>query len=244
MPMPTSIRWRRMLLFAIAAAAAIAAFASLPIGLDAYDAYREREAAEPKPIPASDAQQVAIVRALLLAHDYEAPHMPPTEADEALAPEPEDWPLLVDRTIRLRPPCTAAASGSAPCSPNIVANDDMAQIDILVYEFRHVTLKLRRELLLANARSSAMPLPGIDGVRLVSSTRGFTPIVDAAFFQANPGAAGIVHVSRAVLTEDGTQALIYAVHHCGKWCESSSLFVLERRAGEWMLARELLVSAT
>ena len=236
--------WRRILILSSLLAIAVTGIVVAPLARDAVEARRARQAAEPKPIPATDAQQAAIVRALLLAHDYEALRAPATEPDDARAPEPEDWPVLVDRTIRLRPPCPDAASGGAPCSPDFVGNDDIAEIDILIYEFREVPLKLRRELLLANARSSAMPSPGIDGVRLVSPTRGFAPVADAAFFQANPGAAGIVRVSRAVLTEDGTQALIYAVHDCGRWCQSTYLFVFERRAGEWALARELLISVT
>ena len=119
-------------------------------------------------------------------------------------------------------------------------NDPTKAIELEIYEYRDIPLKLRRELALANARSSAQPSPGIDGVRLVPTIDGFRPIANDGFFKAHPGAAGIVQVSRAVLTEDGARALIYVEHDCGSWCKSGFLFVLERRGGEWVIAGRFL----
>jgi hypothetical protein len=63
----------------------------------------------------------------------------------------------------------------------------------------------------------------------------------AGFYDKYPGATGILETSRAVLSADGNEALIYAWNGCGSLCAEGGLFLLERNGNRWKIRKVLII---
>jgi hypothetical protein len=107
-----------------------------------------------------------------------------------------------------------------------------------------IPLDLRLALIRANSIPQAMPDPEVAHVSLKSEFEATSPFtrgadLDRAWqdFRARHGARAFWRVSRAVVSADGTQALIYAEVHCGGLCGRGDLILLSRSNGEWTLSK-------
>jgi hypothetical protein len=233
--------WRRGAIASVLVAAVTGAAIYLPWWFGERRHARELEAARPHPIPATDAQQAAILRALLLGIGNWG-EMPPPPPPEPGAPPPEPTkglPLLADRTATIlqdtvidgqSPPVMASPPGFSAPSGHWLATD----LDYL----GPIPRKLREEMVAANATASAQPDPALPGTRLAE-------LDTWASFEANSSSEhkGMLRTTRAVLSVDGRQALLYADAVCDAMnCIEGSLFLFELRAGQWKIRRKANIS--
>jgi len=244
--MRAPLSWRRVLVLAGVAGALAFAIAYAPLAMDAYEQHREREAAKPRPIVATDAQQAAIIRALMLGIEGWGP-LPP------LPPRPppgstEDWPIyssvdhglpkLLDRTVALRfcPGTEADVSPPLDCPlpppGRVFANWLYSDHEFL----RDIPLRLRREMVMANATSMPQPDPALPGTGLLHDP-GADTRPDSV--PRAPGGAGALETTRAVLRADGNEALVYGATLCGPNCDTGALFLFARDGERWRLSAML-----
>jgi hypothetical protein len=239
-----TLAWRRVATMALAASAAIAATLWAPVAIHTYEGYRERKAAEPHPLPANDAQQAAIVRGLLEGHRYRGVPAPPPEPGELPEAEgPQRFPLVLNRTTRI-PYCgVAEAKASRDCPlppPGTPSGDWLYSDDVFL---RDIPRKLRQELVLANAEPTAQPDPVLPRVLVVDPGIAFAPFSGAGwagFYARFPDATGILETSRAVITADGNNALLFAWNGCDSVCGEGGLFLLERHGERWAIRKVLI----
>jgi hypothetical protein len=234
-----SIRTGRIAWLVLLIGVVLGAVLAAPLAVEAWEARRERLAAEPHPIPADDAEQAAILAALFRTGDLRNPP-PPPDPDKPPGPPDTRLPALLDTSMYLcdseEPPLPGAAcaegrrSSSVPLDPG-----------------GDLPLKLRQELILANQHPRRMMLPRIDGLELASSEE-----VERVFAQdqrrgwqtidrMHPRSIGLVEVSVAVLTPDRNQALIVVSLSCGMGCASAGLYELVRVDGVWRTQRTQLL---
>jgi hypothetical protein len=246
MSKPARLSLRRVLIASGCLAMAGGLAVLLPLVWQYQQTMAEQVMSLPRPRPADAKTQAAIVRGLLQGHRYRGEPPPPPEPGDR-PPDEIQWqyPLLVDRTgaIPYRPsyevdgPPPTSAPGQA--SGNWLYSDD---------EFlRGIPRKLRQELVVANAGASVQPDPAIEGLRVVDESTAFASFSGAGlgwegFHEKNPGATGILQTSRATLSEDGNEALIYAWNGCGSLCGEGGLFLLERDGERWKIRKVLIVA--
>jgi hypothetical protein len=133
--------------------------------------------------------------------------------------------------------CAGESQGSVSSCSEHFMDDSIASGEL----DQEIPRKLRQELLLANRASTAIPDPGLPGVvyesraalaELMSGKDGWS-----AFYAKFPDSAGFARVSQAVLSEDGTHALIYVSHHCHWTCGTGSLRYLEKTRAGWRVTK-------
>ena len=202
------------------------------MALDRYDAHRQRKAVEPHPIPASDVEQVAIMRAVFATHRLEGRPLPPPEPNEVRGSDSRVLLLLDSAFLML--PCFG---DEFPCQgPDSVAANRLWSDD---FELRDFPVRLRRELVMANTGETPfMPDPGVPDARLVSRrpATGWEEL-----YRANPDVSGILKFSRAVLSANGTTALIYSDIRCGDLCGTGYVFLLRRQGDGWVVVEDHLL---
>jgi hypothetical protein len=198
----------------------------------------------PRPLPADAATQAAIVRGLLEGHRYDGvPPPPPEPGGLPRKKGPRRYPLLLDRTM----PITVdrrSASGEPPLppSPGQPSGDWLSSDDVYL---REIPRKLRQELVMGNTESIGQPEPVLPGVRVVERSTALASFAGdgwSGFYAANPEASGLLETSRAVLSADGNQALIYAWNGCGSVCGEGALVLLELRGERWIIRKVLVVA--
>jgi hypothetical protein len=196
------MRWRRIAAGSVAFAALAMLAYSLPPMQHAWRERAARAAAAPHPLAATDAEQVAIMRAILLARDWplrpsSAPYAT-TDASGAtvLVTPGTDVPPrvngLMNHTLALRqcaPP--RPQDHAVSCEMGTREGED---IEDRFRESRY-PLAWRRDLVAANLHSTATPDPRIPGLRLVEPGR---VAVDQ-----------LIGFSRAALSPDRREALVY-----------------------------------
>jgi hypothetical protein len=60
-----------------------------------------------------------------------------------------------------------------------------------------------------------------------------------AFRKSHPGASGIVTLSAIGFDRDGTHALVNVSYLCWSHCGNGSFYILEKKDGEWIIAKEI-----
>lgn len=182
--------------------------------LQAYENCRERDAAEPRPIHATDAQQRAI----------------PAE----LARQLRSVALLSDQTLPLRTATTQAQvrKGRFDCWPATSLVSDEHHLDI--------PRRLRLELLVANEVPGQQVDPGVASVTMVKQReldRHFAASGDGwARFEARfPGSTRFERATRAVISADGNHAGSVIPHICGGHCDRGGIACLHHDDGAWKL---------
>ena len=116
---------------------------------------------------------------------------------------------------------------------------------LLAPEFDSVApRKLRQELILANQTPSRLQLTGIPNTRVVRSNdlqkifaNGWWP----DFYRRYPDTAGFAEISKPILTEDRSQALVFLSHHCDGLCGSGTIHFLVRSGSSWRVVKSELV---
>ena len=204
-PANPPLRWKRLLVFAVVVGAILLAVAWAPVALQIYESYRERKAAEPRPIIATDAQQAAIVRAIVtMEHSplrVPPPPAPPPGSDQTTPSLPETDPVeqlptgLLDRTLSLRS-CDPPRPGSAiRCDMGGHMSEEIERAD----RESLFSITWRRELVAASLTPTRLADPQVGGVVLVAGE--------------SDAIGRLAGFSRAVLSRDGRAALVYFEAH-------------------------------
>jgi hypothetical protein len=231
-----SLRWRRVIAVSLTIALIVGGLLLAPLVREAHIARRERLAALPQPRPATDELQVQIVRALLAQHRFQGVPMAPPEPGESPRADPRRYPMLHDRTLAMRRCLIAPTQANPlPCGPPPPGELDATFLWSDDIYWRDLPLRSRRELVLANATSTPLPDPGIDGVQLLAarpSAGGWR-----GFHRSHPQATGWLVLSRATLSADGREALIYVDHGCDDLCGTSAVFRFVRGPNGWRLVK-------
>lgn len=199
----------------------------------------QRRADVPAPIAATESEQVAIMQAVIAAHEFRGSPPPPPLPGQQPVMEVKRDVLLLDRSTILCPPPEPTGASGAECGDSIhVVSISAADLDA------HLPSKLRQELLLANKAAAVLADPNLPGVRYARSSEVERILRDEfwdGFYSRYPGTAGMLRMSLAVVNEDRSKALIYFEHACGGLCGTGHLYLLDRtqsgwrKAGSWML---------
>jgi hypothetical protein len=225
------ISWSRTLLLSSAIAGLIALAGGAPILRYELEQIRIERANRPNPRPATEAQQRDIIRALLREQHYSGLPPPP--------PEPgEPWQLPKPKPVVL------ASTSVVFCRD--VREPDWACIHSHVEETLGATfletkipLKFRLELVAGNRTSTPIPDPHVDQAlhRPLAEVERALAGSDwwHGFYRAFPGTAGLLQVSRAVLSEDGRHALIYVAHSCDGLCGTGAVLELIHDGNGWRI---------
>lgn len=219
------MRWKKISKLSAALTAVLFA------GLFAAPAYRwgeielERRAEAPDPVVATMDETRAILAAVLAHHAYEGvPPPPPAPGD----PPREDRPrtlIVSDRSLCLYRKTPRAGCGDGD---GLVLYPELDAV---------APLKLRKELVMANPEVQALSLGGVPGTRVVAQTdidralqqRGWWE----TFYRRFGKSAGMVRITRPVLGNGRSRALILVDHMCDGLCGSVTLFALEHRNAQW-----------
>lgn len=198
---------------------------------------------EPEPEPpfptrlATDAEQRDVLRVLLVGRYRGLPLPPPEEGDPPRTPE-LPRPILATRTsLRFCAPITTAETIDPDCADSdmgaVIASPrwelDMPRAPEIPYAFRVALVD-------ANRQAHPQPLPGGRASAVMASDeipRTFQLDFWKRFYERHPGSAGYFQATRAVVSGDGRQALIYVEHSCGGLCGSGDLHLLRLHDGQW-----------
>jgi hypothetical protein len=236
--------WRRVVTTAGLLSLTLAFLIPAPIAITAYVNYREYH---PDPLPASDADQVAILQAVLAlprfhkAPVFVVPSRPP-EGDGREAVPAESLPDAADDP---GVPIVLSKEALAPCDTNSPDDEpeSCAHFDELIGGpwSPTIPLKLRLELLGVVGHASSFRDIDSPGIQMATSAQiAAIPDPDgwswyAGFYDRFPGTAGLLDATRAVLAHDGEHALIYVRRVTGLMDASGQLVYLVRREGEWQV---------
>lgn len=221
---PRTSRIRRVFWFS---AILVGAFTIAIVGPLVLHAAKERRAAvasQVKPILATDAQQSEIIRAVLKSRNG------------LLIPPGSHGRLLVaNRTVAI---CeldigddkAATHCGLLPGS-DAISNTDMDAA---------IPRSLRMELVAANARPTRL----VDGHWDQADLSSYSTVGEALedtetwerFYTNFPNSIGLVEFSRAVISKDGSHALVYMGHYAGGLAGRGSLQYLTRRDETWIVS--------
>jgi hypothetical protein len=236
---PFVMSWRRIAITALLLAIAAPLVLLAPLASEALEEWREREAAQPRPIPVSDAQQAQIARAIVDSGAFKL--VPPPDAAGAAKTRSRAW--VVDRTV---------AMGNCPTRPEDVAFctwSEMAAEELRVDDY-YPGLPRRWRLELIEANSSEQPIadPGSSDVTWISSDVAVavnTPVEWDVLRAGDPALSGFLRLSRAVLSPDHGEALVYAEHHWPLSFEGPSRVVFRLRAAgnRWVVLTQQYAGA-
>lgn len=182
-----------------------------------------------EPRPASSEDQARILLALVRYYATEGLPLPPPEACEgAAAEEPRRVVVLARESLPL-------CAYRGPYSED--HNCPKGEID------KTASHAWRQQLIAAN--STSRPQPDLVGPLLRTwSVAEYLKVIDAewwdGFYARHPGTSGFTQVSWAVLSDDGTKALVYVDHRCGGTCGTSMLHVMVRDGDRWRIDRSAM----
>lgn len=235
-----SLRWKRVLAVALVMAVIVGGLLLLPVARDAYNARQARLADEPHPLPASEAEQAAILVALVRGGEMRVFEDPPLPGGN---PSPSPLAALFESTFPL---CADdAAFPGVGCREDSIGGS--VPMDRLKPE--RTPFKLRRELVLANRTPRRVADPHIPALAMASLAEVRAAYGDAQFFRGTatevgdrPLPDGYVEVSTAVLTPDRREALIVVANGCGPDCRIiGNLYRLVRGNDDWQVVDEQMI---
>jgi hypothetical protein len=247
--MKLNLRWSK----ALAAGAVIAMFLSVAfVAPVLISRVHEYQAARLRPRPVSDQEQLEILRVVLRANDYYyEPPPPPPPGENSQLPDASSitqngaQKLSEARSIVLIDSSIAFCGQRA--SPGVdklaCANPPEMEEGYITSDYVEPQLpkKLRQELVAANRKPFVTQDPHSSNViyRPRAIIHKLFPPSSYGWDQFHalfPHSYGFVEVSRAVLSEDGTHALIYVEHHCGGLCGAGVLYYMVRTGNTWRIA--------
>lgn len=218
----------------------IAIALAIPLVGPALRAAEERRAARPNPILTSDAEFGALAQVLFHDWEFDGIPPPPPEDDEPLRPSEMKTTILLDTSLAFCDPARQQGSAASECGWPALAELILS----MDYDSK-IPRRLRQELILANRAS--VPVPAFDVRDTIEMPRAK---VDGSFAGGNswdgfyskfPNANGYAAISRPVLSQDGTHALLYVSHHCGGLCGTGYLHYFARSGGTWRIVDSVLV---
>jgi len=227
------MRWKKIATLSAVLGAVL--FAGLFVG----PAYRwgeielKRRAEAPDPVVATPDETRAILTAVLAHHPYEGVPLPPPAPGD---PPREDWPrtlVVSDQSLCLYRTTPRAGCGDGD---TLVVYSELDPV---------APLKLRTELVMANREAQRLSLDGIPGTRVVAQVDIDRTLQQpgwwAAFYRKFGKSAGMVRITRPVVSADGARALILVDHSCDGLCGSVTLFALDRRNAQWQVSETFLL---
>lgn len=243
--MQPTLRLNKVLAAAILIAIALSVVFIAPEVVSRFQDYR---AAQLRPRPANDPEQLEILRDLLRLNDYYGlpTPSPPQARSESLGeePAPTNWSptptqpgyiVLIDSSVvscvEGLPESNFNDAYEGPCLDE--------QTITSLYDDPRIPKKLRREFIAANRRASV--IPKLRSARVVYRSKAD---IYKFFSEANgwdqfaasfPHSYGFIEVSRAVLSDDGSHALIFVVHNCGRLCGTGVFYYLTRTGKSWRI---------
>lgn len=226
---------RRKIFVTATIVAVIASLAFIaPLITHKVEEYREANALLPRPLAATNDEQLLIFEAVWQElGDRLPPPLP--KAGHAGVPAAKSV-VLVSSSVTFCSREQARTPRSDACSATSDTFDDF-HID------GGFSKKLLAELVLANKASSVLPAPRRNDVILrdrASIDRIFAGPLDwDEFYMKFPGTSGIIETSRAVLTKDRKHALIYVANYCAVLCASGALYYLEHENESWTIVKSL-----
>lgn len=116
-------------------------------------------------------------------------------------------------------------------------------------DLRALPARLRMGLIQANRAVSPMPDPGLARIVFKSRSEIRSPFAgnDALivawndFHARNPGVLGYVYASRAVVSDDTAEAMVYVELHCHAECASGQLVHLVKGDAGWSVRRSVVL---
>jgi hypothetical protein len=232
------LRWRRVFVLG----GVLSLLGAVGIGLSLW--LMQPMDSRPPPFPsrvATDDEQRQLLKTLVSMEMFRGVPPPPPEVGASPRGITPFKPLVVadtallfckEKTVRELPDSACTVSDSMA---GAIANPGFA----LDYEGApDIPLAFRVALIEANRSPHRIPLPE-DRRVLAGSVREFHRLMGAgfwdAFYRRYPDTAGMLHTSRAVVSMDGTQALIYVEHFCEGTCGTGGLYRLTCIDGQWTL---------
>jgi len=196
-------------------------------------------AADP-PLVASDDEQRAILHVLIETINFDGePPPPPSPGEEREVRAKVRKPVvLLDKSIAL---CAGAARGDGECSTEI-DESSLSLVD------SRIPKQMVREHLVGSINRYSTPKPELVGV-VMEAPKHIEEILAGEggwgrFHQMYPLSAGTVSTTRAVLSQDRMQALIYVAHGCGQLCGTGSLYYMSRANGSWKIEHRFQLRAS
>lgn len=229
--MPGGVRWRRI--FATSVVLACLGLASV---LGSLWWLRPRPEPGPRPFPtrlATDREQQDILAALF---DRFFEGLPPPASAASRAGNAGLHPLVViDTSLRF---CGHDAVGSiGNCALGMVEeNITSSSWEIDREDASDIPLRFRTALIDSNRRAYPQPMPR--GRKTIPiSTQDMRRSLQygfwKGFYERFPRTIGVVDASRAVVSSDGREALIYIEHRCDGLCGTGILVLMSRIDGRW-----------
>lgn len=232
--MPSKLQQNRILILSALMAAIVAIGMSTPKVLKMLNDKEQERITRPSPRLASDLQQIELLQTLLKTYKYEGRPLPPPEPGDKPRTERNVPIVLLDSTISFCADESTVAGKTAPCQ-----GDSHAELLLIPEINAQIPLKLRQELVLANEKSVKVTNPKMANV-LFESRESVEKLFTSGgwwndFYAKFPGTAGTLSVSQAVISQDGTYALIYADNHCDGTCGTGTLHYFKRTDETWKL---------
>lgn len=239
------MRWRRVGLYiGLLAVVVVAAIAFSPHGkrADSRPASHASTGTATTAVAArvaTEAEQRDILRAVLSTRYPGSPLPPPMPQDPPRGPESLRPILIMAGSLRFCAPAAMAQSPEPDCA--------LEGMDTAIATSKRALGKpgapeiaplFRAALVDANRQRYPQPVPG--GRRTITMSadevsRTFQLDFWKTFHDRHPGSAGYVQATRAVVSRDGGQALIYAEHSCGVLCGTGDLHLLRFHDGQWRI---------
>lgn len=175
----------------------------------------------------------ALILEAVLAHEnFEGlPPPPPSEGQGKVSADVRSPVVLANETLVI---CAGSLRSATDGCPSFIDDEIMSWPGA---DFR-IPRRMRHRL--SEANRNAVALPRIENPYVIVETE--VAIRSAVhnggrawmnFYSEYPGTAGYVRVSRPILSEDGTWAVILVEHHCGGLCGTGKLHLLMRGPSGW-----------
>jgi len=224
------IRWRRVVSIALVTVAVAATVVLAPV---AFFALRAKARAAVHPIIATDPEQREILRMLVETQDYSGDPPPPPGLDAGRPVSKKTFVVLSDRTVALCAETQTVPAGDGQC-PSWSTTLSPADVDPGIPE------RLVRELMAGNREAQPAAAPVLPGL-VVANQAEIEALLSAddwqPFYARYPDSAGLLRTTRAVVSADRSQALIYAEYYCGLVCGTGTVHYLKRTGGSWTIER-------
>jgi hypothetical protein len=224
----------RIIVMSLALVAVVAIRIGAPTIVQKFHPAQQERTKRPNPHPASRAEQREILHALLKSYAYEGIPAPPPEPNAAPVIRKTPPVVLLDSTVKFCADTAVDVSQDPSCEgyglPELISAHE---IDA------KIPIQLRHELILANQTLSVMADPKIENVIFESRRSVMTLFANGGwwddFYAKFPGTSGKLQVSQAVISNDGSHALIYASHQCDGTCGTGMLHYFRRTGQTWAL---------
>lgn len=178
---------------------------------------------------------------------FEGVPSPPPEPGESFEPQPLRPLLVAVEAMQFCLEERAPASLGADCGKTMLLPSDSIRSKTFDLDFQpspELPADFRSALVAANSKEQRLPLPQVERAIATTETElqqslGNGPWYD--FYARYPDTAGVLRLTRAVVSNDGRSALIYTEHRCGGLCGSGYLFRLIRTDGQWRVENAFML---